>query len=71
MNPSKRLASYLSLLYIVLSLCLLGGCQSTDVSEAEPECRSSEEQESCESGDESERGYDPCLVNQSLPVCKP
>lgn len=47
-----------------LACCLMSGCQST--AKTEPECRP-ENSQTCEGDD---RGYDPCLVNKNLPVCK-
>ncbi|GAB2681214.1 hypothetical protein Q4574_19620 [Aliiglaciecola sp. 3_MG-2023] len=70
MNTSKRLTSYLPILFTVVCLFFIGGCNSTDEPIEEPQCRS-EKQESCDAGDETQRGYDPCLVNKNLPVCEP
>ncbi|GAA0857593.1 hypothetical protein [Aliiglaciecola litoralis] len=61
-NFSKVLITTLS-----LSCLLLTGCKSTPDNVDEPECR--EANENCQE-DGDDRGYDPCLVNNSLPVCK-
>jgi hypothetical protein len=52
-----------------LTLYFLFGCDSTQEIEEEPECRSPSN-EICEPDEGQERGYDPCLVNKNLPVCK-
>ncbi|GAA6184468.1 hypothetical protein Q4567_21020 [Aliiglaciecola sp. 2_MG-2023] len=70
MNSNKPLVSLISILFTILCLCFIGGCKTTDDSSEEVECRN-EQQESCDTDDETGRGYDPCLVNESLPVCKP
>lgn len=44
----------------------LSGCASTEETVEQPDCQP-EVAENCESPD---RGYDPCLVNKNLPVCK-
>jgi len=58
----------MSLLYVVLCLLLVNGCKSTDNSNEVEECET-EKPQNCDSSDEADRGYDPCLVNQKLPVC--
>ena len=55
--------------YFTVTLCLLLGCNSTEEAIEEPECRSPSN-DSCETDEDQERGYDPCLVNKNLPVCK-
>lgn len=49
---------------------LLIACGSTDEPIEAAECRSSVP-ETCETeNEEQDRGYDPCLINKNLPVCK-
>ena len=46
----------------------MAGCQSTDETVATEECREAST-ETCEENGE-DRGYDPCRINNNLPVCK-
>jgi hypothetical protein len=56
-------------LALLTACCLsLTACQSTSADEDEPECIS-QPTEACADEDD-DRGYDPCLVNSNLPVCK-
>lgn len=49
----------------------LSGCKSTTTNNTESECRPQNTQ-SCEDieGNGKDRGYDPCLINKNLPICK-
>ena len=55
---------------LVLLIFFLTGCASTDESTGEPECRPQTTEECVNDEDAEDRGYDPCLVNKNLPVCK-
>jgi hypothetical protein len=60
-------------LFLLLAFCstFLFGCNSTPDKEVETNCRT-ETNENCTVEDENgdDRGYNPCLVNKNLPVCK-
>ena len=65
-NKVYRLGIYLS-----FAILFLSGCESTTTSNTEAECRPQNTQ-SCEDndGNGNDRGYDPCLINKNLPICK-
>lgn len=50
-------------------ISMLSGCASTDETAEQPDCQP-QVTENCESDEGPDRGYDPCLVNKNLPVCK-
>ena len=56
---------------ILVALFLLGGCGATQQAQELAEC-SSTTPETCEAqGEEGkDRSYDPCLINNKLPVCQ-
>lgn len=59
-------------IFVLFTCCMLFlcGCQSTP-EESEPDCRvETNENCSAEKDNGDDRGYDPCLVNKNLPVCK-
>ena len=47
---------------------LVVACNATPDSDEPEQCRTQNEQACNESAED--RGYDPCLVNNKLPVCK-
>jgi hypothetical protein len=55
----------------ILSLVILTSCQSTETEVDEANC-STTDAENCpaEPNNGEDRGYNPCLVNKALPVCK-
>ena len=53
----------------VIATLFLFGCQSTTTEEVEIDCRA-EGTETCAEENGDDRGYNPCLVNKNLPVCK-
>lgn len=59
-------------IFVLFTFCILFvfGCKSTP-EESEPDCRT-ETSENCSAEEDSgdDRGYNPCLVNKNLPVCK-
>ncbi len=60
-------------LVTVVSVSLLSACGSTMQEDELPTCRSdSPDLSSCpeESDKPEDRGYNPCLINKNLPVCK-
>ena len=60
-------------IFVLFTFCIafLFGCQSTPEEELEPDCRTqSSENCSDEENNGDDRGYNPCLVNKNLPVCK-
>lgn len=70
MNQHNNLHRMLASTLLVLLTFLFSGCVSTDKSNDELECRPQTSEE-CSTEEEGEdRGYDPCLVNANLPVCK-
>jgi len=62
----KKVFLYLGMAFVIH---LISGCGATEPVMEEPECRPASE-ENCEVKDEKDRGYDPCLINKNLPVCK-
>lgn len=60
-------------LFLLFAFCstFLYGCNSTSDKEIATNCRT-ETNENCTVEDENgdDRGYNPCLVNKNLPVCK-
>ena len=69
-----RKASF-SICFFVASI-LLSGCSATEQNNKLPEqtennteCRPAST-DKCDSQDEKDRSYDPCLINKNLPVCK-
>jgi len=72
MNQQIKLKNLLTSACFVLLTLVFSGCVSTEKSEEELECRPQNTEEcSVEEQKEGEdRGYDPCLVNKNLPVCK-
>ncbi len=67
--------TFFSICFFVTSI-LLTGCgateQNNDLPEQTkntPECRPAST-DMCDSQDEKDRSYDPCLINKDLPVCK-
>lgn len=56
---------------LTFSMLFLYGCESTANEEVEADCRI-ETDENCavEDDNSDDRGYNPCLVNEKLPVCK-
>jgi hypothetical protein len=59
-------------IFILFNLCtvFLYGCKSTSEEDIEANCRT-ETNGNCsvEADNGDDRGYNPCLVNKSLPVC--
>jgi hypothetical protein len=54
---------------LILSPLLLSACGATEKASELPECRPTST-ENCEMQEEKDRKYDPCLINENLPVCK-
>ena len=59
-----------------IATILLIGCGATEQTSTLPEqtenstaCRPAST-DKCDSQDEKDRSYDPCLINKNLPVCK-
>lgn len=72
-NLTTNRASRITFLFI-FSLISLFGCQSTSVEEVMSNCQT-QSTENCSVEDDNgdngdDRGYNPCLVNKNLPVCK-
>jgi hypothetical protein len=59
------------LFYPLFSILFFYGCKSTPEEDIEANCPA-ESTENCsvEDGNGDDRGYNPCLVNKNLPVCK-
>ena len=59
-------------IFVSFTFCILFllACQSTP-DESAPDCRT-ETSENCSAEEDNgdDRGYNPCLVNKNLPVCK-
>lgn len=57
--------------FAIFSALFLLGCQSTSEENIDPNCQT-QTTDNCseEVGMGDDRGYDPCLVNKKLPVCK-
>ena len=53
---------------LVVTFCSVVACNSTSENQDPEECRPHSEEACNDSGED--RGYDPCLVNDKLPVCK-
>lgn len=72
MSQNNNINRLLSSTFLLLLTFVFSGCVSTEKSEEELECRPQSTQEcSAEEEEDGEgRGYDPCLVNKNLPVCK-
>lgn len=60
-----------SFILFTFSTVFLWGCQSTPPEEPNTECRA-DTAKNCpaEQNNGEDRGYNPCLVNKALPVCK-
>jgi len=60
-------------MFFLCAFCgmFLYGCNSTPEEEVAANCRT-DTNENCEVADDNgdDRGYNPCLVNKNLPVCK-
>lgn len=65
----KRFSFRFTLPVLVL-VSLLSGCNSTTKDEEPPTCRPSLSSCAEEPDTSKDRGYDPCLINKELPVCK-
>jgi hypothetical protein len=69
-NLSINRARRIIVLFTLCILCLFG-CQSTPEEDLAPDCRTqTSENCSAEENNGDDRGYNPCLVNKNLPVCK-
>jgi hypothetical protein len=71
MKTESALHKLLIYLCFSFTLLLLSGCGATEQTEELAECRS-DAPETCDSEDPKaeDRGYNPCLINKNLPVCK-
>ncbi|GAB5380839.1 MAG: hypothetical protein Alis3KO_26950 [Aliiglaciecola sp.] len=69
MNIKSAKTHLLTIFSLLLFSWGIAGCQSTEETQEAPECRA-EVPENCEAATGDDRGYDPCLVNKNLPVCK-
>lgn len=60
-----------TLVFFTFCTLFLYGCKSTPEEDVEAKCRT-ETNENCSAEDKNgdDRGYNPCLVNKNLPVCK-
>lgn len=70
MNQHNSLQRPIASTLLILLLLLIGSCGSTYKSSDEAECRPQNTEECATEESGEDRGYDPCLVNASLPVCK-
>jgi len=76
MNTASALRkTFFSICFFVAPI-LLSGCGATGQNNKLPEqpensteCRPAST-DMCDSQDEKDRSYDPCLINKNLPVCK-
>jgi hypothetical protein len=69
-NLSINRTGYTFLLFI-FGILFLFGCQSTLEEKLDTNCRTqTSENCSVEEDNGDNRGYNPCLVNKNLPVCK-
>jgi hypothetical protein len=68
LSQNRVLRTFVLINIVVMSLI---GCGSTGVEEKELECAENDT-ETCpaESVNGDDRGYNPCLINKNLPVCK-
>lgn len=66
----SKLASR-TMFLILLSSGFLLSCQSTSADNEEPSCRT-EVSDNCSAEEDmgDDRGFNPCLINKNLPVCK-
>ena len=65
-NRARRIFFLVS--FSILFLC---GCNSTAQENIEANCQTETDKNcSVEDGNGDDRGYNPCLVNKNLPVCK-
>lgn len=56
---------------MVFGILLLIGCQSTPEESGEFDCKEQADATcSAEADNGDDRGYNPCLVNKKLPICK-
>jgi hypothetical protein len=69
-NLSINRAPRILILFTFCILFLLG-CKSTPEEDIEAKCRT-DTNDNCSGEDNNggDRGYNPCLVNKNLPVCK-
>lgn len=69
MNCRRELIKRSRLGICLFSLLILISCSSTEQEQAPVECRPATDG-TCEADQGDDRGYDPCLINKNLPVCK-
>lgn len=74
-TTSSLRKTFFNTCFFVASI-LLSGCGATEQNnnlpeqtKNSPECRPAST-DMCDSQDEKDRSYDPCLINKDLPVCK-
>jgi len=59
-----------SIMLALFSSIFLLGCQSTPTENTEPNCRTESSENCVEEDMGDDRGFNPCLVNKKLPICK-
>jgi hypothetical protein len=60
-----------TIILALLGSVFLFGCQSTATENSEPNCQTESSDNCVEEGDMGDdRGFNPCLVNKKLPICK-